>query len=137
MALEWESGYRDLCPSIVLQLHPLCCEELKKQKETWELEKILHKCLVLPLLLPLPLTLSPSSLSLLQDVLEGHLSLSHPTTLPEMTSDLLQQGLSIFLRLALHREVESGGGCDGVRERVREIREWSNRVLLPLFRGET
>lgn len=138
--------------SLVVQLHPLCCQELKKHKETWELEKNLQKCLVY---YPLPpLTLSPlssflSSLPppfislplpppslLLQDVLEAHLSPSNQTTPTDMTSDLLKQALSVYLRLALHRGAESEGDCKSVRERMREVWKWTNQILLPLLRGE-
>lgn len=74
---------------------------------------------------------------MLQDVLEACLLPSHQTTPSDMTSDLLQQALSVFLRLALHRGAESEGDCESVRERMREVWKWSNELLLPLLRGET
>ena len=88
----------------------------------------------------LPLPPSPSLLSLtasIQDVLEVHLSLSDEATPTVVSFDFLQQALSVYVRLALHRGAESEGECDVVRERVREVVEWSDRALLPLLRGET
>lgn len=73
---------------------------------------------------------------MLQDVLETRLSLSHQTSPSDMTSDLLRQTLSVYLRLVLHRGAESEGECESVRERMREVWKWSNRILLPLLRGE-
>jgi hypothetical protein len=91
---------------------------MKKLKETWELEKTLQKCL---------------------DVLEDRFSSSCEATPAALTFDLLRQALSVYVRLAMHKEAESagdGGGCDVVRERVREVMKWSSRVLLPLLKGD-
>ena len=72
---------------------------------------------------------------LLQGVLDYHFSGATPTNL---TFGLLREMLSVYLRLSLHRAAAAvkGGGCEVVRERVGEIREWSEGVLIPLLRGE-
>ena len=52
-----------------------------------------------------------------------------------MTFDLLLGALSMYIRLAMHRA--ESGDVECVRERVGEVRVWSDRVILPLLRGET
>ena len=75
-----------------------------------------------------------------QDILEARCSALSEATPHVLTFDLLRQALSVYVRLALHKGAESAGdwgGCEVVKERVREVMEWSGRVLLPLLRGDT
>ena len=120
---------------VFVQLHPLCCEELKKLKETWKLETSLHQCLVST---HTHTHTHTHTLSLSQDVLEAHFTSTIETTPTKLNFDLLQQMLSVYVRLSLHRAAmeEEERGCEVVREKVKEIRKWSERVLLPLLRGD-
>ena len=128
---ERQNGCMEILEPALVQLHPVCREEMKSQKKTLELEQTLQQCLVRTR----HNTHTHTHFLLLQGVLDYHFSGATPTNL---TFDLLREMLSVYLRLALHRAAAAvkGGGCEVVRERVGEIREWSEGVLIPLLRGE-
>ena len=92
----WVIGCMEWSPPLPRsQLHPLCCEEMKKLKETWELEKTLQKCLVhsFSLLPSILLFFSPPSF---------HSSLLFPPVVPSLSLPLFPP-ISLFPNFKFHK----------------------------------